>query len=169
MDDCKKILTEATSKSLCILDELGRGTSTFDGVAIAFSVLHHLATHKSCIGFFSTHYNSLVDDFQHHSNVRACHMSTMETEDNDITFLYKLANGPTPSSYGPIVARKAGVNSLITERAAIISEQFQRETKERERTTRGDEMHLCSQEDIAWLSKGAQFHKAFLIDELIVR
>lgn len=54
MDDCKKIISEATPKSLVILDELGRGTSTFDGVAIAFAVLHHLTTHKSCVGFFST-------------------------------------------------------------------------------------------------------------------
>lgn len=53
MDDCRKILTKATPKSLVILDELGRGTSTYDGMAIAFSVLHRLATHVGCIGFFA--------------------------------------------------------------------------------------------------------------------
>lgn len=53
MDDCRKILTKATPRSLVILDELGRGTSTYDGMAIAFAVLHRLATHVGCIGFFA--------------------------------------------------------------------------------------------------------------------
>lgn len=54
---------QATPKSLVILDELGRGTSTYDGMAIAFAVLHRLATHVGCIGFFATHFTSLAEDF----------------------------------------------------------------------------------------------------------
>ena len=60
MDDCKKILDEATPKSLVVLDELGRGTATFDGLSIAFSVLHHLATRQSSIGF---HISTCWSDF----------------------------------------------------------------------------------------------------------
>lgn len=63
MDDCNKILTKATPRSLVILDELGRGTSTYDGMAIAFAVLHQLSTHVGCVGFFATHFTSLTDDF----------------------------------------------------------------------------------------------------------
>lgn len=80
MDDCNKILqkvrvnalcscsradplAQATPRSLVILDELGRGTSTYDGMAIAYAVLHRLATHTGCIGFFATHFTSLTEDF----------------------------------------------------------------------------------------------------------
>lgn len=65
MDDTTKILSDASPKTLVVLDELGRGTSSHDGTAIAFAVLHHLATYKSCIGFFSTHYS--LHDFESHS------------------------------------------------------------------------------------------------------
>jgi len=54
---------QATPRSLVILDELGRGTSTYDGMAIAYSVLHRLATHVGCVGFFATHFTSLTEDF----------------------------------------------------------------------------------------------------------
>jgi len=83
MDDCNKILTkvcppflhsarpaplltalpQATPRSLVILDELGRGTSTYDGMAIAYAVLHRLATHTGCIGFFATHFTLLTEDY----------------------------------------------------------------------------------------------------------
>jgi DNA mismatch repair protein MSH6 len=111
MDDCRKILTEATPKSLVILDELGRGTSTFDGVAIAFAVLHQLATHIGCIGFFATHYTSLTDDFAHHPQIRRCCMSTqVDDATREVVFLYKIIDGISPRSYGGLVARMAGVN-----------------------------------------------------------
>lgn len=64
--ETKKILTEATPNSLVILDELGRGTSTYDGVAVAHAVLHHLASHVGCIGFFATHYRNLGEEFKLH-------------------------------------------------------------------------------------------------------
>lgn len=64
--ETKKILAEATPNSLVILDELGRGTSTYDGVAVAHAVLHHLASHVGCIGFFATHYRNLGEEFRLH-------------------------------------------------------------------------------------------------------
>lgn len=57
------VVAQATPRSLVILDELGRGTSTYDGMAIAFAVLHRLATHVGCVGFFATHFTSLTEDF----------------------------------------------------------------------------------------------------------
>jgi DNA mismatch repair protein MSH6 len=65
MDDTTKILNDASPRTLVVLDELGRGTSSHDGTAIAFAVLHHLASRKSCIGFFASHYN--LSDFTNHS------------------------------------------------------------------------------------------------------
>jgi DNA mismatch repair protein MSH6 len=64
LSETSKILKEATPKSLVILDELGRGTSTFDGYAIAYAVLHHLVTHVGCLGLFSTHYGNLTKEFE---------------------------------------------------------------------------------------------------------
>ena len=64
--ETKKIISEATPNSLVILDELGRGTSTYDGVAVAHAVLHYLASHVGCIGFFATHYRNLGEDFKLH-------------------------------------------------------------------------------------------------------
>ena len=66
LNETKKIITEATPKSLVILDELGRGTSTHDGLAVAYSVLHHLASHCGCVGYFATHYGNLCEEFKSH-------------------------------------------------------------------------------------------------------
>jgi len=81
LDECCKIIRDATPRSLVILDELGRGTSTFDGIAIAGAVLHHLATHTLALSCFATHYSSLTDDYKYHSNVRTMHMATSIDEE----------------------------------------------------------------------------------------
>src|SRR6201995_5143198 len=89
--ETKKILSEATPRSLVILDELGRGTSSYDGVAVAEAVLHHGASHIGCIGFFATHYHSLAEEFASHPEVRNKRMRIhVDEELKQITFLYKL-------------------------------------------------------------------------------
>jgi DNA mismatch repair protein MSH6 len=75
LNETGKILSEATEKSLVILDELGRGTSTFDGYAIAYAVLYHLLTHVGCLGLFSTHYGTLTKEFETNRLVSLQHMS----------------------------------------------------------------------------------------------
>jgi DNA mismatch repair protein MSH6 len=82
LDECCKIIREATPKSLVILDELGRGTSTFDGIAIASAVLHHLSTHTLALSCFATHYSSLTNDYEYHPNIRTMHMATAFDDDN---------------------------------------------------------------------------------------
>ncbi len=67
LSETSKILREATSQSLVILDELGRGTSTFDGYAIAFAVLNDLCKRVQCLGLFSTHYGMLTEEFKNNS------------------------------------------------------------------------------------------------------
>src|ERR1700760_3456351 len=70
LSETKKSLTEATPRSLVILDELGRGTSSYDGVAVAQAVLRDVATHIGCVGFFATHYHSLAAEFQDHPEIQ---------------------------------------------------------------------------------------------------
>ena len=72
--ETSKILKEATPRSMVILDELGRGTSTFDGYAIAYGVLHYLATHVGCLGMFATHYQTLCKEFERSPEIRNMHM-----------------------------------------------------------------------------------------------
>ncbi|KAL8946473.1 MAG: hypothetical protein Q9222_007134, partial [Ikaeria aurantiellina] len=101
LSETKKILSEATPRSLVILDELGRGTSSFDGVAVAQAVLHHCATHIGCVGFFATHYHSLALEFAHHPEIRNKRMRIhVDDEERRVTFLYKLEDGVAEGSYG---------------------------------------------------------------------
>ena len=80
LSETSKILKEATPKSIVILDELGRGTSTFDGYAIAYAVLHHIASRLGCLGLFSTHYSALTDEFADNANVRCMYMDCLVEE-----------------------------------------------------------------------------------------
>ncbi|GAA5958465.1 hypothetical protein JCM21900_001479 [Sporobolomyces salmonicolor] len=160
MDDCNKILTKATPRSLVILDELGRGTSTYDGMAIAYSVLHRLATHVGCVGFFATHFTSLTEDFAYHPQIRLCNMQTqVNDETREVLFLYKLVDGSAPKSYGPHVASMAGLSEAIVERAIDISKQFETTSKARERAMRANEsLPLTAQADAAFLIKLAKLN-----------
>lgn len=104
------ILNKATPQSLVILDELGRGTSTFDGYAIAHAVLKHLAEVVRCRCMFATHYHLLTDEFERHLEVGNYNMAcVVDEERHDVLFLYKLQRGVCSKSYGMNVAAMAGV------------------------------------------------------------
>jgi len=114
LSETSSILQHATKHSLVLLDELGRGTATYDGTAIASAVIEDLTSRIACRTLFSTHYHSLCEDFQNDANVRLGHMSCMvENECSDdpsqetITFLYKFVEGACPKSYGFNAARLA--------------------------------------------------------------
>ncbi|GAA6023217.1 hypothetical protein JCM10207_004484 [Rhodosporidiobolus poonsookiae] len=158
MDDCNKILQKSTPRSLVILDELGRGTSTYDGMAIAYAVLHRLATHTGCIGFFATHFTSLTEDYAYHPQIRLANMQTSVNDDTRaVVFLYKLVDGSAPKSYGPHVAAMAGLSEAIVERAIGISKQFEETSRARERAMRANEtLPLTAQADAAFLLKLAR-------------
>ncbi|XP_043250330.1 probable DNA mismatch repair protein Msh6 [Colletes gigas] len=137
LSETSAILQHATPYSLVLLDELGRGTSTYDGTAIAASVVNAL-TKLKCRTLFSTHYHSLVEDYKNDKNVTLAHMACMvENEEEDeitqetVTFLYKLSEGACPKSYGFNAARLAGVPSIITNRAHEISKQLEQETNQK--------------------------------------
>ncbi|KAH9922892.1 DNA mismatch repair protein Msh6 [Amylocystis lapponica] len=155
LDECCKILRDATPKSLVILDELGRGTSTYDGMAIAGAVLHQLATHTLALSFFATHYGSLTDDFAYHPNIRNMHMETMvDDEKRELVFLYKLVEGAASSSFGTHVANLAGVPLEVVERADIVSKDFARQFKEKiegKKNKAAGRLPLVAQADFAYL------------------
>ncbi|KAJ2995791.1 DNA mismatch repair protein msh6 [Globomyces sp. JEL0801] len=134
LSETSKILQEATPRSLVILDELGRGTSTFDGYAIAYSVLYHLVTHIGCLGLFSTHYGSLTNDFENNPLVQLKYMSFCVDEDSQqVLFLYKLTPGKCPSSYGMNVAALAQIPKEIIDSAKKASNEFeQMQTEKRD-------------------------------------
>ncbi|TFK22134.1 DNA mismatch repair protein msh6 [Coprinopsis marcescibilis] len=161
LDECCKILRDATPKSLVILDELGRGTSTFDGMAIAGAVLHKLATHTLPLAFFATHYGSLTDDYAYHPNIRLMHMSTLvDDEKQQLTFLYKLIEGAAKSSFGSHVANLAGVPSEVVKRADVISAEFAKQFKDRlqlkKKESASSKVPLVAQADFAFLVKLAK-------------
>lgn len=123
------MLSSATRNSLVVLDELGRGTATSDGQAIAHAVLEHLAHETGCRGMFSTHYHHLATDYESDPAVglyhMACKVGTQVGGLEEVTFLYKLAQGTCPKSYGVNVARLAGMPDTILERAAKKSTEFE--------------------------------------------
>lgn len=138
MNETAAIVKHATSHSLVLLDELGRGTSTYDGTAIASGVCAELAD-RGCRCVFSTHYHTLVTHLAEHPSLFLGHMACMvETDeaspDNEdhiqeetITFLYKLSPGACPKSYGFNAARLAGIPKEITKRAHVVSKSLEKE------------------------------------------
>ncbi len=119
MSETAAILNNATEKSLIILDEIGRGTSTFDGVAIAWSVAEHLYHQIKARTLFSTHYHVLNKLTQHCPRIRNYNLAVREVKD-EIIFLRKLVEGGTDQSYGIHVAQLAGLPSEVVNRAREI-------------------------------------------------
>jgi len=158
MDECCKILREASPRSLVILDELGRGTSTFDGMAIAAAVLHQLATHVLPLCCFATHYSSLTDDYDYHPNIRNMHMGTvMDEDERKLVFTYKLTRGAAESSFGTHVASLAGVSPDVVERAEQISNDFAKQFNARLEAKRStsSRIPLVTQADFAFICRVA--------------
>ncbi|KAJ2701506.1 Mismatch repair protein msh3 [Coemansia sp. IMI 203386] len=116
MRETAEIMRQCTPRSLAILDELGRGTSTHDGAAIAFAVLSHLVAART-LTLFVTHYAHIADCFAADPLVRCCHMAFIERTGQDgiseLTFLYRLADGVSTDSFGLNVARIAGLPSAL--------------------------------------------------------
>lgn len=117
MEETKSFIEQATSNSLVIVDELGRGTSTFDGFAIASAVLTHLLNVSKSRTLFTTHYHMMLDTFWTIKAVKFMKMDC-EVKDEHVTFLYKFVEGGTDDSQGLYVAWMAGLNSKILDIAA---------------------------------------------------
>ncbi|MBM4096079.1 MAG: DNA mismatch repair protein MutS [Planctomycetes bacterium] len=122
MVETATILNNATGNSLVILDEIGRGTSTYDGVSLAWAIAEDLHDRIRCRCLFATHYHELAQLAERLSGVRACRAEVLET-DRDITLLHRVVPGTSDRSYGIHVAARAGIPSGVLERArALLAE-----------------------------------------------
>ena len=126
MTETARILNTATQYSLVILDEIGRGTSTYDGVSLAWAIVEHMHDRIGCRTFFATHYHELADLAQSLPAVRNLNVAVREWEDQ-VVFLHKIVEGAADKSYGIHVARLAGVPKQVNERAKQILAQLEQE------------------------------------------
>jgi DNA mismatch repair protein MutS len=126
MTETARILNTATPRSLVVLDEIGRGTSTYDGVSLAWAIVEHLHDRIGCRTLFATHYHELTDLAASLANVRNLNVAVREWEEN-IVFLHKILPGAADKSYGIHVARLAGVPREVNERAKQVLAQLESE------------------------------------------
>ena len=126
MTETAYILNSATDKSLILIDEIGRGTSTYDGVAIAWSVAEYIASKIKARCIFATHYhelNVMTKTFPQIKNFRI----TVSEENGEIEFLRKIVQGGASKSYGIQVAKMAGLPSAVVERSGELMKRMQRD------------------------------------------
>lgn len=124
MTETARILNSATDRSVVILDEIGRGTSTYDGISLAWSITEHLHDETQCRTMFATHYHELTDLTQTLKNASNWHVAVQENND-DVIFLHRVIEGAAGRSYGIHVAKLAGVPRTVTERATKILEALE--------------------------------------------
>ncbi len=126
MAETSAILHNATPRSLVLLDEIGRGTSTYDGVAIAWAVTEHLHDHAGCKTMFATHYHELMQLPERLAHARNFNVAVRETS-STVVFLHRLEPGGTDRSYGIHVAQLAGLPRPVVSRATEILGQLEGE------------------------------------------
>ncbi|PNW83581.1 hypothetical protein CHLRE_05g235750v5 [Chlamydomonas reinhardtii] len=175
------MLARATPDSLVVLDELGRGTATLDGAAVAGAVLAHLAGAVGCRGLFATHYHHLSDEHAQDSRVAVMHMACAvegaeepeaapagkgaEAQGGDeVTFLYRLSPGACPKSYGTNVARLAGLPPSVVARAAQVSATWDRERGSQAGGGAGGELGRLLASVAACVGGGPQAEGAMQVD-----
>lgn len=125
MRETAEILRRATAKTLVVLDEIGRGTSTWDGLAIAWGVVEHLHDRARPLCLCATHYHELTHLAHRLAGLRNVHVAVREVG-HDVVFLHRLRPGPTSRSHGVSVARLAGLPQAVVDRARKLLEQFER-------------------------------------------
>jgi len=131
MVETARILNTATPRSLVILDEIGRGTSTYDGVSLAWAVVEYLHDQLGCRTLFATHYHELSDLARTLSGVKNLNVAVREWEDQ-VVFLHKIIDGAADKSYGIHVARLAGVPGGVIGRAKQILAQLEEQHLDQE-------------------------------------
>ncbi len=126
MTETARILNGATEQSLVILDEIGRGTSTYDGLSLAWAIVEHLHNPITCRTLFATHYHELTDLAGTLASVRNMNVAVKEWQEN-VVFLHKIVPGAADKSYGIHVARLAGIPNVVNQRAKQILAQLEAE------------------------------------------
>lgn len=131
MTETARILNTASSRSLVILDEIGRGTSTYDGVSLAWSIVEYVHDHIGCRTLFATHYHELTSLESTFTGVKNYNVSVQEW-DEKIVFLHKIVQGAADKSYGIQVSRLAGVPEWVSDRAQQILQRLEAEHESEE-------------------------------------
>ncbi|MEY2685359.1 MAG: mismatch repair protein MutS, partial [Pseudomonadota bacterium] len=130
MTEAAQILHGATPNSLVLMDEIGRGTSTFDGLALAAAIATHLHDKVKAYTLFATHYFELTDFPASHHAAQNVHVSAVESQGRDIVFLHRIEAGPASRSYGVQVARLAGVPQAVVQHARQTLEDLERQSQQ---------------------------------------
>jgi DNA mismatch repair protein MutS len=128
MTEAAAILNNATPRSLVLVDEIGRGTSTFDGLALAYAIARHLAETVRCYTLFATHYFELTQLAGAVPNVANVHLDAIEHKDR-IVFLHRLEGGPADRSYGIHVAHLAGIPKEVVRAARRHLSELERQLR----------------------------------------
>ena len=126
MMELAEILNNATEKSLIILDEIGRGTSTYDGMAIAAATIEYVCERIKAKTLFATHYHELQEWEDKYEGVKNYSVAVKE-KGEEVIFLRKIIEGPTDESYGIYVAKLAGVPNNVVSKAKAILKQLEKE------------------------------------------
>ena len=129
MKESARALTNATKNSLILFDELGRGTSTYDGMALAEAIIIYINKHIRCKTLFSTHYHELTLIANDTEGVKNVHVSAKEENDN-ITFLHKVKDGAVDKSYGIGVAKLASLPEEVIDTAKKILKEYEKKDKQ---------------------------------------
>jgi DNA mismatch repair protein MutS len=143
MVETAAILNQATSRSFVILDEIGRGTATFDGLSIAWATLEHLHEITGCRALFATHFHeltALASKLEHLGNITV----KVKEWQGDIVFLHEVASGAADRSYGIHVARRAGLPPSVIARAEEVLEFLERSELSAARRELIDDLPLFS-------------------------
>jgi DNA mismatch repair protein MutS len=125
MTETARILNQATPQSLVILDEIGRGTSTYDGLSLAWAIVEYIHDRIACRTLFATHYHELTDLSEMLEGVRNLNVAVKE-ERGDVVFLHKIVEGAADKSYGIHVAKLAGVPSAVVQRSQEILTELEK-------------------------------------------
>lgn len=160
MNEMSNILKNATSRSLLILDEVGRGTSTFDGLSIAWAIVEYISKKIQSKTLFATHYHEIAALEKELKNVVNLKIEVKEYQ-NDIVFLRKISKGMTNKSYGVQVAKLAGLPQELIQRANIILKQIE---KGKERRSQNIDLKEKEQIDLSVLQKNKIIRELQQID-----
>jgi DNA mismatch repair protein MutS len=155
MSETANILNNATARSLIILDEIGRGTSTFDGLSLAWSIVEHLHHQVGAKTLFATHYHELTELAGRLPRLKNYNVAVREWNDQ-VVFLHKILEGGADKSYGIQVARLAGVPKAIIERAKTILRNLEESELTPEGTVRQSSRHRAEREKLKKIEASPQ-------------
>jgi DNA mismatch repair protein MutS len=155
MSETANILNNATARSLVILDEIGRGTSTFDGLSLAWSIVEHLHNQAGAKTLFATHYHELTELAGRLPRLKNFNVAVREWNDQ-VVFLRKIVEGGTDKSYGIQVARLAGVPRSVVERAKVILRNLEESELTPEGNVRQPARHRAEREKLRQIESSPQ-------------